>query len=83
MFSKSQVASILLALFAATAVNAHGAIVAVKGENGVNGQAFGIVESTPRDGTRRNPFQVSSYLLIRATLDLELTYRTDGHIYHP
>ncbi|CAE6444134.1 unnamed protein product, partial [Rhizoctonia solani] len=63
MFSKSQVASILLALFAATAVNAHGAIVAVKGENGVNGQAFGIVESTPRDGTRRNPFQTDTSII--------------------
>ncbi|GAB1522160.1 hypothetical protein RhiTH_005271 [Rhizoctonia solani] len=63
MFSKSQVASILLALFAATAVNAHGAIVAVKGENGVNGQAFGVVDTTPRDGTKRNPFQTDTSII--------------------
>ncbi|CAE6528292.1 hypothetical protein RSOLAG22IIIB_06290 [Rhizoctonia solani] len=63
MFSKSQVASVLLALLAATSVNAHGAIVAVKGGNGVTGQAFGIVDTTPRDGTRRNPFQTDTSII--------------------
>ena len=39
-------------------VNAHGVLTAVTGTNGVNGQGFGVIASTPRDGTRRNPFQV-------------------------
>ncbi|CAE6447832.1 unnamed protein product [Rhizoctonia solani] len=63
MFSKSQVASVLLALFATASVNAHGAIVAAAGGNGVTGQAFGIVNSTPRDGTKRNPFQMDTSII--------------------
>ncbi|CCO30280.1 hypothetical protein BN14_04307 [Rhizoctonia solani AG-1 IB] len=63
MFSKSQIASILIAFFAVTTVNAHGVITAVKGGNGVTAQAFGVVETTPRDGTKRTPFQVDSSII--------------------
>ncbi|KAG9083748.1 hypothetical protein FS749_005762 [Ceratobasidium sp. UAMH 11750] len=39
-------------------VAAHGTITEVKGANGVTGAGMGIDPSTPRDGTRANPFQV-------------------------
>ncbi|CAE6525781.1 unnamed protein product, partial [Rhizoctonia solani] len=48
---------------AVSSVSAHGALVAVTGANGVNGQGFGIVDSTPRDGTRRNPFQTDTSII--------------------
>ncbi|KAF2502769.1 hypothetical protein BU16DRAFT_554808 [Lophium mytilinum] len=35
----------------------HGAIIKAVGDAGGNGTALGIDASTPRDGTRRNPFQ--------------------------
>ncbi|KAK0743738.1 hypothetical protein B0T18DRAFT_327713 [Schizothecium vesticola] len=35
----------------------HGAIIAATGDAGGNGMALGVDTSTPRDGTRRNPFQ--------------------------
>ncbi|EUC64911.1 CAS1 protein [Rhizoctonia solani AG-3 Rhs1AP] len=56
MFAKLSAA--LLLFTAVSSVSAHGALVAVTGTNGVDGQGFGVVDSTPRDGTRRNPFQV-------------------------
>ncbi|ORZ31897.1 hypothetical protein BCR44DRAFT_1404934 [Catenaria anguillulae PL171] len=37
--------------------HAHGAIVAAQGTGGPRGYALGILADTPRDGTRRNPFQ--------------------------
>jgi len=40
-----------------TFVNAHGAIIAAVGDAGGRGSALGIDPTTPRDGTRRNPFQ--------------------------
>ncbi len=44
-------------LAAANLVAGHGAIIAAKGDAGGTGMALGIDTSTPRDGTRRNPFQ--------------------------
>jgi hypothetical protein len=38
-------------------VAAHGAIIAATGDAGGQGTALAIDASTPRDGTRRNPFQ--------------------------
>jgi hypothetical protein len=38
-------------------VAAHGAIVSATGDAGGSGMAMGIDTSTPRDGTRRRPFQ--------------------------
>lgn len=38
-------------------VAGHGAIIAATGDAGGNGTALGIDSSTPRDGTRRRPFQ--------------------------
>lgn len=35
----------------------HGAITGAVDDAGGSGTALGIIASTPRDGTRRNPFQ--------------------------
>ncbi|KAB5588757.1 hypothetical protein CTheo_7801 [Ceratobasidium theobromae] len=63
MLPNSHLASILLALAAASSVAAHSALVAVKGDNGVTAMGFGVVASTPRNGTRRNPFQTDSSII--------------------
>ncbi|KAI5858874.1 hypothetical protein BZA05DRAFT_428089 [Tricharina praecox] len=49
----------LLLLLTATlpVVTAHGAIVSATGDAGGQGTALGIDAATPRDGTRRTPFQ--------------------------
>lgn len=47
-------------------VNAHGVLTTVTGTNGVTGQGFGVIDSTPRDGTRRNPFQVCIFQMLYA-----------------
>jgi hypothetical protein len=44
-------------LVAAHLVAGYGAITGVVGDAGGSGAALGIIASTPRDGTRRNPFQ--------------------------
>lgn len=50
-----------LALLAAAKLAAgHAAIVSAVGDAGGSGMALGIDTSTPRDGTRRNPFQQDS-----------------------
>ena len=53
-FKTTIVASILLAV---DLVAGHGAIVSATGDSGGSGMALGIDTSTPRDGTRRRPFQ--------------------------
>lgn len=45
------------AIMAAELVSAHSAIIAAQGDAGGSGMALGIDTSTPRDGTRRRPFQ--------------------------
>ncbi|KAE9963455.1 hypothetical protein EG328_011376 [Venturia inaequalis] len=51
----------MVALFAAsTLVAGHGAIVKAVGDQGGVGAAIGVDPDTPRDGTRRNPFQQDS-----------------------
>ncbi|QDS75253.1 hypothetical protein FKW77_000706 [Venturia effusa] len=45
---------------AATMVAGHGAIVKAVGDQGGAGAAIGVDPDTPRDGTRRNPFQQDS-----------------------
>ncbi len=47
-------------LAAANLVAGHGAITGATGDAGGTGMALGIDTSTPRDGTRRNPFQQDS-----------------------
>jgi len=42
---------------------AHGVITAVRGANGVTGGSFGMVESTPRDGSGANPFQTDTSII--------------------
>ncbi|KAF9880145.1 cas1 appressorium specific protein [Colletotrichum karsti] len=58
MSFKTAVAASLLA--AAQLVAGHGAIIAAQGELGGSGMALGIDPNTPRDGTRRDPFQQDS-----------------------
>lgn len=55
MSLRTTVAASLLA--AAQLVAGHGAIIAATGDAGGNGMALGIDPNTPRDGTRRDPFQ--------------------------
>ncbi|KAL5510900.1 hypothetical protein ACEPAG_4657 [Sanghuangporus baumii] len=43
--------------------SAHGVLTAVTGTNGVTGQGFGVIASTPRDGTKRNPFQQDTSII--------------------
>ncbi|EUC61145.1 GEgh16 protein, putative [Rhizoctonia solani AG-3 Rhs1AP] len=38
-------------------VTAHATIVSVQGANSIDGAGMGIDPTTPRDGTRANPFQ--------------------------
>ncbi|KAF7439734.1 hypothetical protein PC9H_000070 [Pleurotus ostreatus] len=54
----------LVPLFvAALHVSAHGVITNVSGANGVAGQAFGVVATTPRTGSKRDPFQQDSSII--------------------
>jgi hypothetical protein len=47
-------------LAAARLAAAHSAIINAVGDAGGSGMALGVDTSTPRDGTRRNPFQQDS-----------------------
>jgi len=57
-FSTSSIALALLA--ASQLVAGHGAIVKAVGDAGGAGSAIGVDPATPRDGTKRNPFQQDS-----------------------
>ena len=63
------IAAASISLFISLA-RGHGAITAVKGANGVTGAAFGIDDSTPRDGSRARPFQVSPSTTITRQVSL-------------
>ncbi|KAF2415658.1 hypothetical protein EJ08DRAFT_666844 [Tothia fuscella] len=52
--------SILALLAVAQLVAGHGAIIKATGDAGGAGSAIGVDAATPRDGTRRNPFQQDS-----------------------
>jgi len=52
--------SLLVSSLFSSLVAAHGAIISATGDAGGTGMALGIDTSTPRDGTRRNPFQQDS-----------------------
>lgn len=58
----SSIKSILaLSLIAsANLVAGHGAIIKATGDAGGEGMALGVVTTTPRDGTKRDPFQQDS-----------------------
>ncbi|TDZ17372.1 hypothetical protein Cob_v009705 [Colletotrichum orbiculare MAFF 240422] len=47
-------------LATADVVAGHAAIIGATGDAGGQGMALGVDSSTPRDGTRRNPFQQDS-----------------------
>src|SRR3569833_2690379 len=51
---------VLVTSLLAAMVAGHGAIIKATGAAGGSGTALGIDTSTPRDGTRRNPFQQDS-----------------------
>ncbi|KAG6355274.1 hypothetical protein INS49_003235 [Diaporthe citri] len=59
MPSKTIAAALLLCLLSPL-VAGHAAIVRATGDAGGQGMALGIDTATPRDGTRRNPFQQDS-----------------------
>jgi len=50
----------ILTIAASQLVAGHGAIIAATGDAGGAGQAIGVDNATPRDGTRRTPFQQDS-----------------------
>ena len=51
--------ALLASLFlSAQVVLGHGVLTAVTGANGITGQGFGVIASTPRDGSTPNPFEV-------------------------
>jgi len=58
-FTKSSVVAFSL-LASSSLVAGHGAIIAAVGDAGGAGSAIGVVPTTPRDGTNRNPFQQDS-----------------------
>lgn len=64
---KSLLAATLLA--SAQLVAGHGAIIAATGDAGGQGMALGVDTSTPRDGTRRDPFQQDSTRFRGASAD--------------
>lgn len=47
-------------LASSSLVAGHSAIIAATGDAGGQGSAIGVVPTTPRDGTRANPFQADS-----------------------
>ncbi|KAH7346732.1 hypothetical protein BKA65DRAFT_283104 [Rhexocercosporidium sp. MPI-PUGE-AT-0058] len=61
--------SIILAMAAAELVAGHGAIIKAVGDMGGEGMAIGVDTATPRDGTRRNPFQQDSTRFKNAAAD--------------
>ena len=50
MYNKSFSILFALAFALPLTVNAHSLIIGVEGANGVTGQGFGVVDTTPRDG---------------------------------
>lgn len=52
--------SLFVAIAAAQLIASHGVIIKAVGNLGGNGTALGVDGSTPRDGTKQNPFQVDS-----------------------
>jgi hypothetical protein len=57
MYAKTILVTLLAAAHQAAA---HGAIINAVGDAGGSGMALGVDTSTPRDGTRRTPFQQDS-----------------------
>lgn len=55
-FSKTSIVAISL-LASSSLVAGHAAIIAATGDAGGAGSAIGVDPNTPRDGTKRNPFQ--------------------------
>ncbi|EIM90688.1 uncharacterized protein STEHIDRAFT_90522 [Stereum hirsutum FP-91666 SS1] len=62
-FSKSFVALVALASSLVAPTLAHGTITAIAGANGVNSQGFGVISSTPRDGSTPKPFEQDTSII--------------------
>jgi hypothetical protein len=61
MHSKIIVSAFVTILAMVPTISAHGLILNAKGDAGsASSKGLGVVDSTPRDGTRRNPFQTDS-----------------------
>ena len=72
MFGKFTTMSVLVMLVIPSVLG-YGVLVAVKGTNGNLGQGFGVDPSTPRDGTKATPFQVSLWSINFVRLFLFMT----------
>ncbi|KAK7064369.1 GEgh 16 [Favolaschia claudopus] len=57
MFFNTFVVFVAISFSSLLNVHAHGTITGVTGANGVKAAGFGIIASTPRDGSRPNPFE--------------------------
>ncbi|KAI9136932.1 hypothetical protein BKA69DRAFT_1033110 [Paraphysoderma sedebokerense] len=55
--------ALVILSFITTQVAGHGAIVGVKGMNGISGRALGIVESTPRNCQKKVPCQQDTAII--------------------
>lgn len=67
-FSKTAIVSFGL-LATSQLVAGHAAIIGATGDQGGQGSAIGVDPNTPRDGTRRNPFQQDSTRFKNAQAD--------------
>ncbi|KAL4263485.1 hypothetical protein AB1N83_006171 [Pleurotus pulmonarius] len=56
-------------LASALCVSAHGVITEVFGANGISSTGFGVVATTPRDGSTRIPFQLDSSIIRDLEID--------------
>ncbi|KAF4602899.1 hypothetical protein EYR38_003303 [Pleurotus pulmonarius] len=56
-------------LASALCVSAHGVITEVFGANGISSAGFGVVATTPRDGSTRIPFQLDSSIIRDLEID--------------
>jgi len=61
--TKNVFLALALLLVTSSEVWGHGTITGVTGANGVQAAGFGIIASTPRDGTTRRPFQQDTSII--------------------
>ncbi|KAH8110391.1 hypothetical protein DFH11DRAFT_1514409 [Phellopilus nigrolimitatus] len=63
MFFPTNFTGLLALALAVTGVRAHGVLTACYRRERSLGQGFGVIASTPRDGTKRNPFQQDTSII--------------------
>ncbi|CAK5274899.1 unnamed protein product, partial [Mycena citricolor] len=69
MFSRALIVFVTLLHACTLNVSAHGTITKIQGANGVAGAGFGIIASTPRDGSRPNPFEQDTSVIRNQEID--------------